>query len=204
MRKREIPQSLRLSSLRLVTGQVQSVQGKDVAFYPFTEVNVKRSILKIVSTFVLAGTSILILATNSQAQFLNRNIDPRGPFVARSHVSGGLARDHIIEVGIAEVEVTGLTIQCFNLQDAKGVVVRTLMGEVVPSDVTIEPTKISISLKEAAKPGEHLVVSIEGIDFVQDGNSTFYFVSAKTPETGDSAVPVGAARILSPARGRST
>ncbi|MCF2971307.1 hypothetical protein L1047_08880 [Synechococcus sp. Nb3U1] len=164
----------------------------------------KRSVLNIVSTFVLAGTSVLILATHAQAQFLNRNIDPRGPFVARSYVSGGLARDHIIEVGIAEVEVTGLTIQCFNLQEARAVVVRTAMGEVVPTDVTIEPTKISISLKEPAKPGEQLVVNIEGISFVQDGNSTFYFISAMTPETGDSAVPVGAARILSPARGRST
>jgi hypothetical protein len=162
-------------------------------------------IVKPLSVALLTGLSVLLVSVSANAQSLreNRNVEPRGPFISRAQVSGGLARDHIIEVGIAEVEVTGLVVECFNLNDASAVVVRNAAGEVVAAETSIEPTKITIVLDEPAQPGETLSVNIEGIDFVQDGNATFYFVSAKTPETGDTVVPVGSARILAPARGRS-
>lgn len=163
----------------------------------------KFSGIRLFSSTLLASASLALIAANVQAQFLpqNRNVEPRGPFISRSQVSGGLARDHIIEIGIVDVSLTGLTIECFNLSDASGVVVRNSAGEIISENVTIEPTKITISFAAPVDPEENLVVSIEDIDFVQDGNATFYFVSATTPDTGETLVPVGSARILAPARG---
>jgi hypothetical protein len=170
-----------------------------------TEVEMRSSIVKPLSVVLLTGLSVLLVSVSTDAQQLrqNRNLELRGPFIARAQVSGGLARDHIIEVGIAEVEVTGLVVECFNLQNASGVVIRNSSGEVVAAEVSIEPTKITITLEEPAQPDEILSVNIEDIDFVQDGDATFYFVSAKTSGTGETLVPVGSARILAPAQGRN-
>ncbi|NJM00658.1 MAG: hypothetical protein HC924_18635 [Synechococcaceae cyanobacterium SM2_3_2] len=165
----------------------------------------RSSIVKPLSVALLTGLSVLLVSVSADAQQLrqNRTVEPRAPYIIGAQVSGGLARDHIIEVGVAEVEVTGLVIECFNLNNASDVTIRNSNDEFVEADVTIEPTKLTIVLAEPAQPGESLSVSIEGIDFVQDGNATFYFVSASTPDTGDTAVPVGSARILAPARGNS-
>lgn len=166
----------------------------------------KSSIVKTISIALVSGASLLMLSGHASGQLLreNRSIEARGPFIARSLVSGGLARDHIIEIGVAEVEVTGLVIECFNLNDASDVVVRNSEGVLVEAEISVEPTKINITLAEPALPGDSLEVNIEGIDFVQDGDATFYFVSARTSDTGeDFAVPVGSARILSANRGSS-
>ncbi len=165
----------------------------------------KRYLLGLTSATVLSCLALALAPQVTQAQF---TIDPKGPFIARAFTSGGLARDHIIQVGVAEISLTGLDIQCQNLNDASGVVVRNQDGKLLastdgPGTIDVENTKITIEFEGTAEPGDTLNVDIEGIVFNQDGGVTLYYVSAMNPDVPGGSVPVGTARVITPDRSGS-
>lgn len=160
----------------------------------------KKSLLGLASAAVLSCVALALAPLASQAQF---TIEPKGPFIARAFTSGGLARDHIIQVGVAEIPISGVTFQCQNLKDASGVFVRNKDGKLLASTdgigkVDVENTKVTVEFSEEATPGDLLNIDIEGIVFNQDGGVTLYYVTATNPNVPGGSVPVGTARVISP------